>query len=298
MNKKNLSFLLFFFLLSYQTIAQPSQEKYCAVLDFTIGENVTEEEGRRVSDAFRKYFHPTGYIMLDGTDIRETLQEETMKYIYDSPYKNLVSAGYYLGVSDIVQGHVYKSDQKYVINVMIVRLNYSDIDVRSVQYLSSEASIYVEIDSSEFLHDGYLYQIKKLSSSAMYVIKKGIFNVPTPEQPHVKSSIESLSYELSSAINQSSTSDDNDDEYNTLNSQICNLERQLSVSEKTNNNGDIATIYDTDGNWLCTGMFVKTANDITVRIHGKKYNLIKSDKSDYRYKTVPDRQNESFLYVK
>lgn len=57
-------------------------------------------------------------------------------------------------------------------------------------------------------------------------------------------------------------------------------------------------MYDNTGKWICNGLFIKSSDRLAVRISGKKYTLEKSNKSDFRYKTVPKQNNERSLYVK
>lgn len=234
-------------MIAFAASAQSSFEKYCAVLDFTIGGEASEDDGKYFTNAFRKYFHPKGFVLLDSACIREALTEE--RILFDSVSSRvdfITMAGNVLGVKYVVQGYVYKNGKEYDVFVKMLSYRISPLDEDKRVLLWADH--YDAIERNNKLHI-----IKKLAKKAMNTMEEDHFLSPVLASPS---------------------------------------------GNTQNNNGDIVTIYDDAGRWICNGMLIISSDIMAVRISGKKYSLEKSDKTYFRYKTVPKQNNEPSFYVK
>lgn len=108
------------FLFSMMCLAALSmQAQRCAVLEFRAGTGVAQSQVEGLSDMFLTYFHPTGYTLVERTQIDRVIAEQGFQHsrLTDN---QMVRIGKILNVTKIVAGTVNIVNNQYNVDVRVI----------------------------------------------------------------------------------------------------------------------------------------------------------------------------------
>lgn len=122
--------LFLFSMMCIMALALNAQR--CAVLDFQVGTGVTEEDIEGISFEFRSKFNPSGYKMLERSQVNRAIQQFGYKTT-DMTSQQVLKVGRSLDASIIVVGTMNKFMDEYSVEIRA-------IDVSSGRTIASEGS--------------------------------------------------------------------------------------------------------------------------------------------------------------
>lgn len=94
-------------------------QKRCAVLDFQIGTNVTEEETDAISYCFRSNFQPAGYTKLEQALVTRTIRDFGYSRT-DMTRQQIVKVGRELEANIMVVGTLNKFMDEYSVDMLVI----------------------------------------------------------------------------------------------------------------------------------------------------------------------------------
>ncbi len=100
-------------------LALSMQAQRCAVLDFQIGTGITEDDIDGISFNFRSNFRPTGYTMLERTQINRAIKELGFDRT-DMTMQQMLQLGRTLDASMIVVGTINKFLDEYSVDIRVI----------------------------------------------------------------------------------------------------------------------------------------------------------------------------------
>ncbi len=112
-------------------------QKRCVVLDFQVGNNVTEEETDAISYCFRSNFHPTGYQKLEQVLVTRTISDFGYSRT-EMTQQQIIKIGRELEANIIVVGVLNKFMEEYSMDIRVINVAKGNTTVsESANFLKS-----------------------------------------------------------------------------------------------------------------------------------------------------------------
>lgn len=110
--------LLIFSMMCLLALSMQAQKR-CAVMDFQVGSNVTEEETDAISYSFRSNFLPSGYTKLEQPLVTRTIRDFGYSRT-DMTRQQMVRVGRELEAHIIVVGTLNKFMDEYSVDILVI----------------------------------------------------------------------------------------------------------------------------------------------------------------------------------
>lgn len=144
------------FIVMISLVALTMQAQKCAVLDFQVGNNITEEEVDGFSYIFRSNFNPTNYMVIERIRVNQVISN----YHYsrtDMTRQQILRVGRELEALVVVVGTMNKFLEEYSVDIQI-------IDISTGTTIATEGAAFQKSDYRTTLNSIAQKLIKKLNN--------------------------------------------------------------------------------------------------------------------------------------